>query len=228
MMNKPKHYSHFIFAAIFIAELVAVFFHYKTLEFWIKPTIMLSILWFFIQYSNPKHPIFYWSVAAFGFSLIGDVLLLFSSNNELFFLTGIAAFLLSHLFYIVTFSLKNSLQKSFLIQKPIYFILILLIGTTLYLLLYPHLEGILKIAVLLYSLAITGMLLMAVNRKNGVTAQSFSLVVWGAVLFLISDSLLAINRFWFEIPQSGILIMATYMLAQYLILQGLIVQTTKQ
>ena len=53
---------------------------------------------------------------------------------------------------------------------------------------------------------------------------SFKLVFIGSLLFLLSDSMLAFNKFHSEIPLAGFLIMLTYIAAQYLIMRGLILE----
>ncbi|MFM8740122.1 MAG: lysoplasmalogenase family protein, partial [Cytophagales bacterium] len=52
--------------------------------------------------------------------------------------------------------------------------------------------------------------------------KSFFLVMLGALLFMVSDSLLAVNKFLNPFEFSGIAIMATYCAAQYLIVEGLL------
>jgi uncharacterized membrane protein YhhN len=64
----------------------------------------------------------------------------------------------------------------------------------------------------------------ALNRKNKVSEKSYFTVLAGAILFVFSDSLIAINKFAVGIPKSGIWIMTTYILAQYLIMSGLLTQ----
>ncbi|MEH3114246.1 lysoplasmalogenase family protein [Pedobacter terrae] len=44
----------------------------------------------------------------------------------------------------------------------------------------------------------------------------------GHCFFLLSDSILAVNKFAQPIPQSGAIIIATYMIAQYLMVYGTI------
>ena len=63
---------------------------------------------------------------------------------------------------------------------------------------------------------------MALNRKGAITEKSFNWVLWGAILFILSDSLIALNKFTVDIPLSKTWIMATYMGAQYLIVMGYI------
>ena len=60
------------------------------------------------------------------------------------------------------------------------------------------------------------------KRRGATSASSFKLVALGAILFAISDGLIAVNKFAFPIPAERILVMSIYMTAQYLIVQGLI------
>ena len=46
--------------------------------------------------------------------------------------------------------------------------------------------------------------------------------IWEPVLFALSDSLIAINKFVQPIPYEGVLIMGSYYLAQYMIVNGVI------
>jgi uncharacterized membrane protein YhhN len=80
----------------------------------------------------------------------------------------------------------------------------------------------LKIPVFLYALVLLFMGVWAFKRRGGTNSPSFTLVATGAVLFVLSDSLIAVNRFFFALPAERILVMSIYLTAQYLIVQGLI------
>ena len=97
-------------------------------------------------------------------------------------------------------------------------------GIVVYILLFPHLDGVLKPAVLIYVLAILSMSSMALNRLGNGHPISFTLVFAGSLLFVASDTMIAINRFLVSIPFEGLLIMSTYIGAQYLIMRGLLMQ----
>jgi uncharacterized membrane protein YhhN len=76
--------------------------------------------------------------------------------------------------------------------------------------------------------ALLGMSVMALNRKEIKPVKSFHFVFLGSLLFVISDSVIAINKFFQPIPFDGIIVMSTYMAAQFLIVKGLILQFTKK
>jgi uncharacterized membrane protein YhhN len=226
MKSKPLHpIHHFIFVSICIVEIFSLTGSIPRLELFIKPLIMISIMAYFFTYARWSHRLFIPAVLAFFFSLAGDVLLMFSYKKELFFLMGVAAFLLSHLFYIVTFSIRSLAHKPNKKKFGIAHLLVLFLAILLYGLLFPHLEGFMKIAVLLYTAAITAMVLSALQRNDRVSKSSYRFVLAGALLFMLSDSLLAINRFWIDIPFGNFMVMSTYMPAQYLIFLGLLKQS---
>ncbi len=66
--------------------------------------------------------------------------------------------------------------------------------------------------------------MMSLNRSGRVGAMSFKLVFVGSLLFLLSDTMIAFNKFHSDIPMAGFLIMITYIAAQYLIMRGLILE----
>jgi len=90
--------------------------------------------------------------------------------------------------------------------------------------LYPGLEGLMKPVIMIYALSLIGMSMMALNRNGRVNRTSYLLVFLGSVLFVLSDSMIALDRFFREIPMSGFWIMLTYISAQYMIVRGLILE----
>lgn len=69
-----------------------------------KPLLLLLLIAFFHQSLRENNSgLKKWIFLALIFSWIGDVLLLFQDREELFFLLGLSAFLLAHIFYIIFF-----------------------------------------------------------------------------------------------------------------------------
>jgi uncharacterized membrane protein YhhN len=73
-----------------------------------------------------------------------------------------------------------------------------------------------------YSITILTMLQTALNRWKNVEKTTFQWVFLGAVIFVISDSLLAINRFVEAFNFAGFSIILTYAIGQYLIINGVL------
>ena len=155
------------------------------------------------------------------FSWVGDTLLLFENKHPLFFIMGLASFLLTHVCYIIYFLSHRGLNSSLLKQQPFIILLVIAYGAGLFFLLLPHL-GELKFPVLLYAVVICSMLLSAIHIYTNVKEPANKLYVAGALLFVISDSLLAFNKFYYPLYLAGLLIMLTYCMAQYFIVSGFV------
>ena len=96
----------------------------------------------------------------------------------------------------------------------------------MYYTLFPNL-GELKIPVFVYTGVIVTMVIFALNRIGSVNQSSFRLVYYGAIIFMISDLTLAINKFLTPIDYAGVYIMGTYILAQGMIVSGVLVDSTE-
>lgn len=215
-----------LYAFLAVLELVAGFFTESApfFHYLVKPLIVLSLLAFFhLQARTRDARLKYFVLLALLFSLLGDCLLMFA--GELFFLLGLAAFLLAHVCYILAFDQTPgfSNERPLLRRKPWLLLFFAVYFATLMLMVYPGL-GTLRAPVVVYATVILTMVLMALNRWKRVPHDSFSWVFLGALLFMLSDSLIAITRFSFPIPFSHMWVMATYMTAQYLIVAGMLRQ----
>jgi uncharacterized membrane protein YhhN len=156
------------------------------------------------------------------FSWIGDVILLFADKGEIYFILGLVAFLVSHVFYIVLFS-KQSISKT--INNKISFGaatgLILLYFFGMITTLGPQL-GPLTVPVVIYAVVISTMLFYALKGSFQWNAIPYQSVLIGAIFFISSDSILAFNKFDQPIPQASFLIMITYLAAQFCIVWGIL------
>jgi uncharacterized membrane protein YhhN len=72
------------------------------------------------------------------------------------------------------------------------------------------------------------MLCGAVNRYEKVSRLSYWIVLAGAILFVLSDSGIAFSKFIHPFSGTSLLIMSTYVAAQYLIVAGFIMQSKKE
>ena len=211
-----------IFAVGASAELGTAIFDYPGHSLIFKPLIMIGLMAYYWVMSPARSRLFF--VALF-FCWLGDVLLIFQSNDPLFFISGLASFLAGHIVYIFCYrQLQTSPSSKELLgsQKVRFAFPIILAGTGLVTILYPLL-GALRIPVMIYALAITLMALTALFRYGRTNSKSFLLIFIGAVLFMVSDSLLAINKFHHAFSAAGALVMLTYSVAQFLIVEGALV-----
>ncbi|SFE39426.1 lysoplasmalogenase [Thermoflexibacter ruber] len=206
------------FIIIFIGQIAGRWFSSPLLDYIFKPLIMPCLalyLYFSVQGRLSKFIKFI--IIGFVFSWLGDIALMLEKFNSQLFLLGLAFFLVAHIFYIIAFN--THIQKPFFQEKPLLFVPLFLYGIGFFYFLYPNLQGF-TIPVLLYTIVITAMAIFALNRKNNVSLLSFKLIFRGALFFVLSDSLIALNKFMLQIPYNGLWVMLTYMVAQYLIAEG--------
>jgi uncharacterized membrane protein YhhN len=188
-----------------------------------KPLLLPLLIGYYVT-STSKEERSRTVLLALAFSWLGDVLLMFQPQGELFFIGGLLAFLVAHLYYIFAYRqfMSEDTSKALLgVQRFRFSFPIILAGTGLITVLYSHL-GSLKIPVIIYSLILVLMVVNALFRFGRTSLTSFAMVFFGATLFMISDSMIAINKFMLPISYSGFWVMLTYLVAQYLIIQGLI------
>lgn len=207
------------FCFILLGDLLMGSVDFELGRFVTKPLILISLIFYFKWKGNtiPQKTYTYikWGL---WFSLFGDVSLLFNGST-IYFSLGLAFFLTAHIFYSLGFLERNKKNfSSFLLLTLCFFGTY---GIVLYLKLLPFL-GSLSIPVFVYILAILTMGVLAINRFKMVTSKSFSYVAIGAILFMISDSLLAINKFITPIHYSHLLVMGTYGIAQFCIVKGIL------
>lgn len=163
------------------------------------------------------------------FSWLGDIILqladtdfAFANSMDYLFIGGLGSFLITQLIYMIAFSMPKGKNIVFTTRAYQIF-LVVLYGAIMLYFLYRSL-GDMKVPVIAYTVIILLMLLSALNRYGKVNGLSYILVVIGAMLFVISDSLIAVNKFHMKINFAGVMIMITYVTAQYLIVLGCIRQ----
>lgn len=215
---------HLIFAVIVIIELIGRFTDNIALEYPVKPLIMIWIAIYFLLHRHKKSftvPV----LLAFFFSWVGDNLLMLSGKNDMLFYAGVGGFFCAQIVYIYIFrTYSESTGAGFVQRNPGYIFLFFLYLAGIYIFLAPGLEGIMKPIIIVYAITLIVMSVMALNRHGRVHHRSFILTFAGSLLFVISDSLIALNKFAFVIPLGGFVIMLTYISAQYLIMRGLILE----
>jgi uncharacterized membrane protein YhhN len=216
--NKNVQIFSIIFLAFALIEITAAGLQLPNVYLIVKPLLMPALMLLLVFYKTSalnKN----WLLAGLFFSFLGDVFLLYEYKNSLFFIVGLASFLITHVCYISFFLKIRSAQTSLLRQQPWLGALVAAYGCSLVMLLYPYL-GVLKFPVIIYATVICCMLICSIHifYKTGRPANVY--FVAGALCFVISDSLLAINKFVSPFALAGVFIMATYCVAQFCIVKG--------
>ncbi|HLK22348.1 MAG TPA: lysoplasmalogenase [Bryobacteraceae bacterium] len=150
--------------------------------------------------------------AALAVSTLGDVLL--DLDPEKLFVFGLGSFLLAHLIYLWTFIRNRTRPLALGVAQIVPTALVLVYSVSVSAWLLPSLGGLI-VPVAIYMCAITAMVLSAILARF-----SNPWVAVGAILFLISDSLLAINKFKTPVPLRDVLVWSTYYAGQFAIANG--------
>ena len=220
MKNKTVLFLSIFFWILTFIDIAAIGYQLPNIHFLVKP-LLIPVLILLLIYTKVDNKEKWWLLTGLFFSFLGDVFLLYESRKALFFILGLASFLITHICYIIYFLKIKSTQTSLLRQQPWLAALVAGYGCSLVMLLYPGL-GDLKMPVIIYAAVICSMLLCSLHVFYKTGRPSNVYFVAGAMLFVISDSLLAVNKFFSPFPSAGILIMLTYCAAQFFIVMGFI------
>ena len=193
------------------------------LEYVCKPLMMVILSsWFFFNSRRYGDRFTLLIQVGLFFSLIGDIALMFQHMDEFFFLIGLSAFLIAHLCYCIAFIHNISevggddgLAVGFGIAAGIVLFAVIFAWQ-----LVPRLDEGLSIPVISYVAIISAMAILAGFRWMRTFPRSFWMVMAGALFFMLSDSLLATNRFIRTLDWSPAVIIVTYAIAQFLIAAG--------
>lgn len=149
------------------------------------------------------------------FSSFGDISLEISGNEKLYFLLGVAFFLIAHLFYIAAFWSSKLLIDVKLLAPIVVFYTVLMSFVL------PKIESDLIFPVVIYGGVISTMVYTAFFRlfhsRDVISMESKLSGAIGALIFLSSDTCLALDRFVTRFPNGKIIVMVTYYIGQYLI-----------
>lgn len=193
----------------FISAVLTIFFDYRDKRFvyLFKPLTMIFIIALVWFYGERKGFYRRAILAGFAFSLAGDTLLINPQN----FVFGLASFLVAHICYIAAFfrAGEGKFKPVSLLAYPV--------GGAIFMLVSGGVPENLKIPVAVYALAISTMLSAGVNFYLTQKTPAALLALAGAAFFVLSDSLLAYNKFNGGFFPAAVLILSTYFFAQWLI-----------
>jgi uncharacterized membrane protein YhhN len=211
--------AYFIVA---IADLYACIKENRKLEYVAKPLLMPMLAVYFI-FGTHAFGTDWLIVLALVFGFLGDVFLMLE-NEEKWFMFGMAAFLIGHIFYIISFLMSVGGN---LLAFPLWGILLILPAILVLFLTFPKFKdhmGELRIPVYVYIAVILFMHLSAILRLAAfdLLCPCFILIWIGSILFILSDSMIAVDTFNDDIEISHFYTMLTYIIGQFLITQGIL------
>lgn len=186
-----------------------------------KPLLMLSLaVWFYLHTKDHLTVFAKCILAGLIISIAGDTFLMFSSKDPSFFLFGLGSFLITHIFYIAAFVRYEGIKEGLVMKKNWMFLPVFIYLIVFLWYLWPDLPKEYLVPVVVYGCVISTMLVSVVNMKGRVKEQVSVGLIIGALLFVISDSFIAVDKFKVEIIPSeymGAFIMSTYLLGQFYI-----------
>lgn len=227
MRNYWKQHGENIYYSALTAEILSHLVPWGWMHYVTKPLLMPLLMVWLLSSVPLRTPtgvhlqLRSLLVAALIFAWLGDVLLLFAADRMALFAGGLLAFLTTHMLYIYFFVRAGA--------RPLAHIrrfIPLLVALAMYLagflgLLWPYL-GMLQVPVVVYALVIATMGYVVYTTRFLYSLKAYKLFVLGAFLFIVSDSILAFNKFHTALPIGSIQIMLTYGLAQAFIVKGFI------
>lgn len=151
-----------------------------------------------------------------GLSLQGDIWLLLDSG----FIAGLASFWLAHACYVLLFRrdqpwIRHTWLLAALAAGCVTGLLVLSLWNSG----LPHS---MRLPVLAYAAVIVYMASHALARAATLRTHAAYCVAAGAVIFMLSDAILAVNKFTQPVPAAQLWILGTYYLAQWLIVYGML------
>ncbi|MEQ9301087.1 MAG: lysoplasmalogenase [Cyclobacteriaceae bacterium] len=208
--------------AFFIAAIIELTAHLfgTGLNAYSKPLLMpLLLIYFLVSYQHKFDRRALMVTLALLLSCAGDVSLMGQGTAS--FIAGLSCFLFAHIAYIFIF-MRSEETESFYFRlswKLIAPMLGYIIALMMFLL--PG-SGPMMVPIIIYGLTIL-MMWYTASLRFGIRSpyQNWQIII-GATFFVLSDSMIGLNRFYTELAQSGFLIMSTYIGGQFLIINGLL------
>jgi uncharacterized membrane protein YhhN len=178
------------------------------LNFVFKPLATLLVMAYAWPRGHDTPAVRRWVIAGLVLSLAGDVALMWPKEG---FLPGLVSFLLAHLAYLVAFTKVRTFAS-----RRLPFIVYASVAGAMLVWLWPGVPGALRLPVLAYVVCLTSVAAQAAVLWRAGEPRAGVLALGGA-LFVVSDALLAANKFAAPLPMSGLWILSTYWLAQWCI-----------
>jgi len=206
------------FILISAAHLVAEAMGSKMGRYLTKPLLMPALGLYYVASAAQPNLLL---LAATVCGWLGDVFLMLPDpqNTRRFFKPGLIAFLLGHILYIVLFAAYLPLAASVPVWGWTALVGFVAVGAVGYRLIIPH-AGKMLPAIIAYIIIIILMGASTVLPLGSVRTIGAVTAMVGALVFMVSDTLNAYNRFVREIPYERVLTMGTYLAGQFFLVQG--------
>ncbi|HSK11672.1 MAG TPA: lysoplasmalogenase [Phnomibacter sp.] len=212
----------FVFLFLLLIDVLSLALGYPQWHQVTKPLLMPALASFlFLNVAREERKYWGYVFAGLLFSWVGDVLLQLEQFNPIFFLLGLASFLITHVCYIwyfrkLTLPAPHWWRVHWWAPATIFIYGVLLVAGLL-----PNLKS-LTGPVIIYAAIISLMVVYSLRIQPHLPGYIWIWLAMGAFMFLISDSILALNKFHGNSDFAPSFVMLTYGMAQYFIVLGTI------
>jgi uncharacterized membrane protein YhhN len=200
-------------AALALVDWYAVWRGDRRTESWAKPAVLVALIVTALVLGATDSAAGTWLLVALAFGLAGDVLLLGKSDRR--FQLGLAAFLVGHLAFVVSFTRLGLEPPTWAWLAWVVLLVCLLFTRQVAPATYVRSGWALAAPVALYTVVIGAMVIVAFDTGE-------PLIAIGATVFATSDSVLAVDRFVSPKPWAPVVVMVTYHVGQALIIAGVL------
>lgn len=209
-----------LFFIALAVDIFAVINNLTTLRPVTKPLLMILLGAYLLSAIYRLRPAIFRNllVTSLFFSWIGDILLL-QTSREVFFLYGLGSFLLAHLAYIGFFLKVRYTNYPLPLCKYLYIFLAEAVVIAFLFLIFPFLDD-MAIPVIIYAITISFTLLCVMHAFRFREQPMGWYCLAGSILFICSDAMIAVDYFYRPFPFADLLIMLTYGLAQWGLIEG--------
>jgi uncharacterized membrane protein YhhN len=188
----------------------------ETLHFILKPITTILIIGALMA-CHGKANIYMWFIlGGLACGLFGDVFMMFPDR---LFLAGMISFLIGHILYIGAFMTDIHFAITW------WPLLIIPLGLIIYIPLHRFL-GRMRLPVIIYMIVIMAMAVVAIERWTTLNTVASLAAATGAIIFIISDSVLAYDFFRKPFRNAQAIMLSSYWLAQWLIAMSGVMLTT--
>lgn len=220
-MSRFARFFLLLFVVAAVVCIIGEYADYRPAIWTSKPLLMPALLLWLWSLIPQRDGVFRALALSLLFATAGDVSLLLAGRDTGegagWFEVGIGAFFIAQCAYIVAFrSIADGKIQAWR-DSPLLAAALTAYVAVLMCWVLPSAPVALQIPVLAYGVSLYGAALMALNLRGMPGAGA---VFMGVVLFVLSDSLIALNRFVRPLPIAGVWIMATYIAGQFLIAKG--------
>jgi uncharacterized membrane protein YhhN len=225
-MNTTRALIFFLFWIALLADCFLIITQKTDYRIYTKtllaPLILIAI---YLEGLNTKHTRSKLIAnGAFFFCFLGDIILLkdYIATN---FISGLICFLIAHIFFISFFYRLKHFNRRYLALTAITSVAVAIYLVTLLLVIWKNVSlQNFELPIVVYSAILGLMMVSAINTvKNRSTKKlATKFFIPGAAFFVVSDSLLAITKFYSAFNYAEVIIMFTYATAIFLLGSGII------